>query len=202
LSQKNQEVLEAHLKIAENEPKRSNFIIHKEFNLINGDENSLNLSDKDQQLFFSGEFSDVAQAVDKRKKNSDDVETPELISHETAKEQKLIDYENFDEFISASNNLLPSQLLIDDLFLSKNININANSDLLGSLSALEQDAKETFAVKDTNKLDASPSKLMPTNKNPSKKASDVTKWFHLFSDLDPLNQQIEVNDANNNMHAA
>jgi hypothetical protein len=40
------------------------------------------------------------------------------------------------------------------------------------------------------------------NKNPSKKSSDVSKWFNLFSDLDPLNQQFEQDDASKNLHAA
>lgn len=51
-------------------------------------------------------------------------------------------------------------------------------------------------------LSASKENSIQMNKNPSKKANDVSKWFSLFSELDPLNQQVEQDDANKNFHAA
>lgn len=196
LSEKNNEVLEAHIQIIEKEPKTfQNFGVLKDLNQENGEApknkeeiaEKINLNDDDQKLFFGEEFSDGAE---KEKVEEEKLEE----KAEKSSDQKLIDYDGFDEFMSASSNiLLPSQLLMDDNFY----NMPTNADLLGSLvpsQANDEGSPLMAASKEEN------SNSM--NKNPSKKSSDVSKWFQLFSELDPLNQQQEVQDASDNMYAA
>lgn len=209
LLQKNQEVLEAHLRIIENEPKvKHNFGILKdlaqEVNSCNSDEpaqppsSSSNtaqpvseLNDNDQRLFFGEEFSDAENKIDNESRLASKIESRQ---HES---EKLIDYEAFDEFMMSSNNIpLPSQLLMDDSLFT-----NENLDLLSSLVPSQSPNCELLAAS-TNNNSKENNNNNNLNKNPSKKASDVSKWFQLFSELDPLNQQKEVNDANENMHAA
>lgn len=196
LNQKNEEVLEAHIKVIEKEPRKHNFGILKELaqevesmEKVGDDQDEaskIDVNDKDQRLFFGEEFSDDGPAANK----SEESKTSET-------EGKLIDYEkDFDEFMASSNILLPSQLLMDDSLF----NNDASIDLLGSLapSQAEQMQNNGGDLLSAGK-DESPAQL---NKNPSKKASDVSKWFNLFSELDPLNQQFEHDDASKNLHAA
>lgn len=187
LNQKNEEVLEAHIKVIDKEPRKHNFGILKELaqevEEVSEEQAKIDVNDKDQRLFFEEEFTDLAPAASESK-------TSEAV-------EKLIDYEkDFDEFMSASSSiLLPSQLLMDDSLFN-----DASVDLLGSLapSRAEQSQNNTDLLSSTAK-ESSPAQL---NKNPSKKASDVSKWFSLFSELDPLNQQFEQDDASKNLHAA
>lgn len=202
LSEKNNEVLEAHIKIIEKEPKTfKNFGVLKDLaqdmeecanKSKDVDEEKiekLNLNDDDQRLFFGDEFTD-GNAAEKEKVSSN----LEEIAQPSKNDDKLIDYDGFDEFMSASSGILmPSQLLMDDNFY----NMPTNVDLLGSLvpSQAENESSSLLASgtsKDENSL----------SKNPSKKSNDVSKWFQLFSELDPLNQQQEVKDASENMYAA
>lgn len=187
---KNQEVLEAHIKVIEKEPRKHKFGILKELAQENGaaskatDESTdpvkIEANDDDQRLFFGDEFSDSCPAGKKKEESK---------SEGANEEAKLVDYE-LEEFMSSSNILLPSQLLMDDS-LFDNSPTNSNLDLLSSLvpSQAEQSQSQNEHSKDLHK-------------NPSKKANDVSKWFNLFSDLDPLNQQSEQDDASKNLHAA
>lgn len=209
ISEKNLEVLQAHVKLMEKEPRKHKFGILKELaaesekNVDNNDEESesrgaskLDSNDKDQRLFFGDEFSDAGPSATKEGESSE-------LSKLT---DKLIDYEKEfdDELINASNILLPSQLLMDDSFFSSSSNGGAvsqseNFDLLSSL--MPQKATSSTIAPVPNSQDT-------TNnmKNPSKKGgnnSEMSKWFSLFSDLDPLSQQLqEQDDANKNLHAA
>lgn len=144
-------------------------------------------SDGDQRLFFESEFIEEKLPVTKNGEEKESLVSTDVI--ESSIEQKLIDYEkDFDEFMSAPNMFMPSQLLMNENYLS-NDNNTSEIDLLGSLST------NSINNNDNNNQ----SKL---NKNPSKKNGDVSKWFQLFSELDPLNQQNEVSDASKNLHAA
>lgn len=200
---KNEEVLEAHLRIIENEPQKHNFVgVLKELtqdvpeNVEEKRPEAANLKDSDQRLFFGEEFSDVGQAENKT--DDSKVETkPIEEAKQATNEDKLIDYEAFDEFTSSSNILLPSQLLMDDSLFSQVEKNSSSIDLLGSLLPTQQ---SNDILSSSNSQQATSTSLL--NKNPSKKSSDISKWFQLFSDLDPLNQQKEVKDANENMHAA
>lgn len=195
MSEKNHEVLEAHIKVIEREPKTfQNFGVLKDLaqevedvaknDTIEKPAEKLNLNDEDQRLFFGDEFTDRTEKEEERKEKLSDDKEP----HEKEQPEKLIDYDGFDEFMSATSNILmPSQLLMDDNFY----NMPTNEDLLGSLVPSQANVES--------------SSLLPKedlNKNPSKKSNDVSKWFQLFSELDPLNQQKEVQHANDNMHAA
>lgn len=173
----------------EKEPRKHNFGILKELaqeveditkTTDETEPAKIDVNDNDQRLFFGDEFSDVGPAASKSEENE-------------KSDEKLIDYEkDFDEFMGSSSILLPSQLLMDDSLF----NNDASIDLLGSLapSQAEQNTGDFFSAGKE-----SPAQL---NKNPSKKASDVSKWFNLFSELDPLNQQFEQDDASKNLHAA
>lgn len=193
--QKNLEVLEAHIKMIEKEPRKHNFGILKDLaqddEVVATDEPSeqnrkLETNDDDQKLFFGEEFSD---RMPSETKQEEDDKKSDLIEQT---EEKLIDYEkDFDEFMSSSNILLPSQLLMDDSLFSCAA-MDSNINLLSSLTTAESD--QTGGDLLTNAK-------QQMSKNPSKK-SPANKWFELFSDLDPLNQQNEVNDANKNLHAA
>ncbi|CRK97030.1 CLUMA_CG010344, isoform A [Clunio marinus] len=208
LNEKNREVLEAHVKIIDKEPRKHNFGILKELGqeaeevaekaLEEGDKKDLNqeLNDDDQRLFFGNEFSDCGPSTEK--KNEDNQTSSEDNNSKTTNNDKLIDYEkDFDEFMSSSNLLLPSQLLMDDSLLNNIQSGDSNLNLLGSLNPLH-------AASNMDLLSSSDSKenSVQLNKNPSKKANDVSKWFSLFSELDPLNQQSEQDNANKNLHAA
>lgn len=196
LNQKNEEVLEAHIKVIEKEPRKHNFGILKELaqevedseKASDDQAEASKLDDKDQRLFFGEEFSDAGPAASKSEESK---------ASET--EGKLIDYEkDFDEFMASSSLLLPSQLLMDDSLF----NNDASIDLLGSLAPSQAERTQNNNGGDLLAAagrDESPAQL---NKNPSKKASDVSKWFNLFSELDPLNQQFEHDDASKNLHAA
>lgn len=202
MNQKNQEVLLAHIQLIEKEPRKHNFGILKD--LAQATEESkksepVNLNDEDQRLFFGNEFSDrgPSEKKDKSKSLEDDsgknVENASSIA-------KLIDYEkDFDDFMSTSNLMLPSQLLMDDS-LFNNTTPESNFDLLDSLVPSQADATQSS----DDLLSAGKDNSIHLNKNPSRKAnaSDVSKWFSLFSELDPLNQQTEQDDANKNLHAA
>jgi hypothetical protein len=190
LNVKNEEVLEAHIKLIEKEPRKHNFGILKE--LAEEVESSqrpeeeqsepakMEVDDNDQRLFFGDEFSDAAPAASR----NEEMKTSEV-------EAKLIDYEkDFDDFMSSSNLLLPSQLLMDDSLFDNDTSV----DLLGSLLPAQAEASSDLLAGKENQAQL--------NKNPSKKSSDVSKWFNLFSDLDPLNQQLEQDDASKNLHAA
>lgn len=186
-------MLDAHIKIIEKEPKTfQNFGVLKVLSQENDEESNvkkeqpaapaeaLKLNDDDQKLFFGEEFSDSAENSNKKNESDDNKE-------QVQQQDKLIDYDDgFDEFMSASSSiLLPSQLLMDDPFTN---NPSTNVDLLGSLVPSQ--------VGDSSSKDSS------LSKNASKKSNDVSKWFKLFSELDPFNQQNEVEHASENMHAA
>lgn len=194
LNQKNQEVLEIHIKLIEKEPRKHNFGILKELgqetedvssNKTNDEESKLEANDKDQRLFFGDEFSDSVQSETKSEEKQSD-----LVSMNNDVSEKLIDYEkDFDEFMASSSILLPSQLLMDDSLFDD----ASNNDLLGSLIPSQSEEAQSNAGANSS---------IQLNKNPSKKSSDVSKWFNLFSDLDPLNQQMEHDVASQNLHAA
>lgn len=193
LNQKNEEVLEAHIKVIEKEPRTHKFGILKELAQevedIKGDEaepGKIDVNDEDQRLFFGEEFTDDARVPAENK------------SEESEKsESNLIDYEkDFNEFMASSNILLPSQLLMDDSLFGN----EASIDLLGSLAPSHTD--QSHSNSNCDLLSAGKDSPAQLNKNPSKKASDVSKWFNLFSELDPLNQQFEQDDASKNLHAA
>ena len=208
---KNQEVLEAHIRIIEKEPKKHTFGgVLKELtqeiascDAAKQSEETIELNDNDQRLFFREEFSDGIQAENKVEKNSTDKN--EINAAEVGND-KLIDYEAFDEFTNSSNLLLPSQLLMDESLFNQNEMMQGNVDLLGSLiSTTTTMQSNSDLLASSSQAGASSSKEstpLSLNKNPSKKSNDISKWFQLFSDLDPLNQQKEVRDANENMHAA
>jgi Islet cell autoantigen ICA69, C-terminal domain len=194
LNQKNEEVLEAHIKVIEKEPRTHKFGILKELAQevedIKGDEAEpvkMDVNDKDQRLFFGDEFSDDARPQPAASKSEESEKS----------ESNLIDYEkDFDEFMASSNILLPSQLLMDDSLFGN----EASIDLLGSLEPSH--TNQSCRNSSCDLLSAGKDSPAQLNKNPSKKASDVSKWFNLFSELDPLNQQFEQDDASKNLHAA
>lgn len=196
LNLKNQEVLEAHIKVIEKEPRKHNFGILKDLahslevdqaRKVGKDEaqpSKLEVNDKDQRLFFGDEFSDGPSETKSEEKLSE-------VEAATGSEN-LIDYEkDFDEFMTSSNILLPSQLLMDDS-LFNDATMDSNVDPFDSLVPSQADVNHDLLRAKENSAQL--------NKNPSKKASDVSKWFNLFSDLDPLNQ--EQDDASKNLHAA
>lgn len=205
LNQKNQEVIEAHIKIIEKEPRKHNFGILKDLAqetqapTKTNDEPKLEVSDKDQSLFFGDEFSDSGPSVTKREDNKSSEESEMTRSDDKENIEKLIDYEkDFDEFMASASILLPSQLLMDDTLFNET-SADSNMNLLSSLIPSQAgDANQSSS----DLLSASKENSIQMNKNPSKKANDVSKWFSLFSELDPLNQQVEQDDANKNFHAA
>lgn len=198
LNIKNQEVLEAHIKVIEKEPRKHKFGILKDLaqeveqasKIANDDvePSKIEVNDQDQRLFFGEEFCDSGPSEtkpEKSKSSEDDKASPG---------EKLIDYEkDFDEFMSSSNILLPSQLLMDDSLFNAT-SMDSNGDIFDSLVPSQADSSQDLLSSKDNSVQL--------NKNPSKKANDVSKWFNLFSDLDPLNQQTEQDDASKNLHAA
>lgn len=201
LLEKNQEVLEAHIKVIDKEPRKHNFGILKELaqEVDEKEENKeetepkLEVNDQDQRLFFGDEFSD-SRPSEKKVKESQSSENDSGVA---SGNEKLIDYEkDFDEFMSTPNLLLPS-LLMDDSLFNGSLN-ESNVDLLGSLVPSHAEPMHSSM----SLLAAGKDSSIQLNKNPSKKASDISKWFNLFSDLDPLNQQGEQEDASKNLHAA
>lgn len=200
LNEKNREVLEAHIKVIEKEPRKHNFGILKDLAQEvesvqpREDAESVKLDDNDQRLFFGDEFSDNGPTETKGEDDKPSDKVDRVKSKATIAE-KLIDYGNdFDEFMGSSSILLPSQLLMDDSLF--NNSSESNVDLLDSLVPSQAEQSHDFLSSDSKGTS------MQLNKNPSKKANDVSKWFNLFSDLDPLNQQTEQDDASKNLHAA
>lgn len=194
INEKNQEVLEAHIKIIESEPRKHNFGILKELGQEvaaekpAGGQAKLEVNDKDQRLFFGDEFSDSGPSETKAEE--------ENVLEEKSNSEKLIDYDHekdFEEFMGSAG-LLPSQLLLDDSLFNTSSMEASNVDLLGSLQADTPQENLLGSSREQNSIQL--------NKNPSKKANDISKWFSLFSDLDPLNQQTEQDDASKNLHAA
>jgi hypothetical protein len=185
LSEKNLEVLDEHIQIINKEPKIYNGSL-KIFGAQENDNDKKNQNEKegsskdlhckeedsDQKLFFSEDFID-----DNEKK----IDAAQQENQQNLSCEKLIDDDGFDEFMSASNALMPSQLLMDSSLLNMP---TTNVGLLSSLVPLSQDS--TAASNSGKKPEE-----ISLQKNPSKKANDVSKWFELFSDLDPLNQQKE-----------
>ena len=114
------------------------------------------------------------------------------LNKEEETEAPLIDYEKdyFSELMSSSN-ILPSQLLLDDSGFS-NVSLECNTDLMKAFSTNPVKPMEPNLWKKDDKV----------NKNPSKATNETAKWFQLFSELDPLNQFNESNEANKNLHAA
>lgn len=201
LSQKNEEVLEAHIKVIEKEPRKHNFGILKELaqeveesSKDNNEEDEppkLEVSDKDQQLFFGDEFSDSGPSEAK----SEDSKKPErAAAKQEASSEILIDYD-FGDFMAASSMLLPSQLLMDDNFFNSS-SLHSNSELLDSLIPSQGHTDHIQSNADLLSSLTGKESSVQLNKNPSKKANENSKWFSLFSDLDPLNQQSEKDDAN------
>lgn len=204
LNQKNQEVLEAHIKIIEKEPRKHNFGILKELAQETQapsktkDEPKLEVSDKDQSLFFGDEFSDSGPSVTKGEDNKSSEESAMTVD-DKANVEKLIDYEkDFDEFMASASILLPSQLLMDDSLF----NDPSGDSSMNLLSSLVPSQAADVSQSSSDLLSACKENSIQMNKNPSKKANDVSKWFSLFSELDPLNQQVEQDDASKNFHAA
>lgn len=199
INEKNQEVLEAHIKIIENEPRKHNFGILKDLaqevedasraKKTDGEHPKLE-GDEDQRLFFGDEFCDSGPSKAETKAGE------EKSLKETSSSDRLIEYEkDFEEFMGSASLLLPSQLLMDDSLFNTTSAEVSNVDLLGALQIdQKQDNCDLLASKGQNSIQL--------NKNPSKKANDISKWFSLFSDLDPLNQQTEQDDASKNLHAA
>lgn len=191
LNQKNQEVLEIHIKLIEKEPKKHNFGILKDLaqEVEANDEPNVDTAKykaNDQRLFFGDDFSDNAPSETKSEEKQSDVN----VSKDDGSSEKLIDYEkDFDEFMASSSILLPSQLLMDDSLFDD----ASSTDLLGSLVPSQAEQAQSIA---------GASSSIQLNRNPSKKSSDVSKWYNLFSDLDPLNQQMEQDVASKNLHAA
>jgi hypothetical protein len=198
ISVKNLEVLRAHIKVIEKEPRKHKFGILKELAAEeqNHDEENqvkestkIDVKDEDQRLFFGDEFSDAGPSkLDKTNVEEEEKQEKEKIIDEKSNE-KLIDYEK--EFDDEIMKMMPSQLLMNDSIFSSNDVNNENFDLLSSLVPQK-------AIPST-----SSDSVLNLNSNPSKKNNDVSKWFNLFSDLDPLSQQrLEQDDANKNLHAA
>lgn len=212
ISEKNLEVLRAHVKLMENEPRKHKFGILKELaaenekivvdekNEENDQASKLDINDKDQRLFFGDEFSDAGPST-KRVEGEKEGKT-ENVSENV---DTLIDYEKEfdDELMKSSNILLPSQLLMDDSFFATSsgdsISQSENFDLLSSLVPQKSTISRTLLDQKQHVPNED------SSKTPQKKGNnnDVSKWFSLFSDLDPLNQQLlEQDDANKNLHAA
>lgn len=191
--------MEAHIKLIEKEPRKHKFGILKELAQENEEVDKsddsqneankleMNDNDKDQRLFFGDEFKDkdpLGNTNDEKKL------LDEKVDGNLNQIDKLIDCEtDFDELMTSLNVLLPSQLLMDDTIL----NISSDIDLFESMVPSQGE---------TNLLEANKSNATQLNKNSSKKTSDVSKWFNLFSELDPLNQQTEQMDASKNLYAA
>jgi len=189
LNEKNQEVLEAHIKMIDKEPKKLNFGILKE------------LTAAAAEAAADEEATSAAAAAEEGDKKVVDKQAATTTTSATSNAEQLIDYErDFDEFMSSSNLLLPSQLLMDEsLFANATAAMDSSGlDLLGSLNQSSNNHSSSELLGATSK--GTPTSQL--NKNPSKKANDVSKWFQLFSELDPLNQQHEQIDAANNLHAA
>lgn len=209
ISEKNLEVLQAHVKLLENEPRKHKFGILKELaaesekvvvdekNEVNDQASKLDINDKDQRLFFGDEFSDAGPSTRK-------VEDEKEGNTENASDDTLIDYDKEfdDEFMKSSNILLPSQLLMDDSFFATNsggISQTENFDLLSSLVPQKSATFRTLLDQQQQPVPNEDASKIP----PKKGNNEMSKWFSLFSELDPLNQQLqEQNDANKNLHAA
>lgn len=139
------------------------------------------IKDGDQKLFFGDEYSDQPT------KKSEPTEQKET------EPGKLIDYEKdyFDELMSSSNILMPSQLLLD----LDSANLEALGDLMNSVNEEQETKQEEVPQKGSNKeVKSEKSILKPSKKN--------VNWYDLFSDLDPLSQASEVRHATKNLHAA
>lgn len=190
-------MLEAHIKVFDKEPRRHNFGILKELqenevlhkSAEDVEQAKLEVNDSDQRLFFGDEFSDSSPRPEMTENENKSSVAKEV--EDASGSENLIDYEkDFDEFMAASNLLLPSQLLMDDSLFNTS-SINSNIDLLGSI------IPQADQSQNNDSPSASKDNSVQLNKNPSKRGNDVSKWFDLFSDLDPLNQQIE-----HDLHAA
>lgn len=187
LLQKNQEILEAHIKVIDKEPRKHNFAILKELGQDDEvtdqesteDAAKLEVNDQDQALFFGDEFSDC-QPLEKQLEEISLGEEASGGTNEGAAEGCLIDYESFADFMSSPDLLMPSQLLMSD-FSNESLMDSSLMELMGPSQP-------------SNKVNTD------LNLNPSKKTNDVSKWFNLFSDLDPL--QMEHENASKNLHAA
>lgn len=186
--QKNQEILEAQIKIIEKEPRKHNFGVLKDLcqedevidQEVKEEAAKLEVNDKDQALFFGDEFSDL-QPVEKQLQEVSLTEEASGGARENIVEGCLIDYESFADFMSSPDLLMPSQLMSD---------FNNESLMDSSLMELTSSTVPLTSSKENTDL----------TQNPSKKTNDVSKWFSLFSDLDPLNQEQE--NATKNLHAA
>jgi hypothetical protein len=137
------------------------------------------IENSNQKLFFGEEYLD--QPTLKAPQKEDEIKTDG---------EKLVDYEKdyFDELISSSNILMPSQILLD-------LDASNFESFLNPTDPKEQDE----VPQKTTSKEEKQGKPEKSIHKPSKKN---VNWYDLFSELDPLSQANEVNNATKNLHAA
>lgn len=188
--------------------------------------------DTDQMLFFQDEYKDESQIEEKPEKESEELKEEddllistkvlidELSSNDLNQSDDLLELnttDDFGEFVSAQP-FMPSQLLLSDLSsfnLIEETNVplvpcmTGNSDsneVKSKNSILELFNKNPMKQFDSGLLSSSSTSKTSPNQNKQKiNQKDMSSWFQLFSELDPLaNPDVihKIEGGSNNSHAA
>lgn len=221
---KTSETFQATSKTLSNEPQY-NFSVLKELTQVPKQSEELEKTDEtvdsDQMLFFQDEYKDENE-IEKPETESNDllISTQELIeelSTEGATSNDLVELNStsndFGDFVSAQS-FMPSQLLLSDLS-SFNLIQETNVPLIPSPLKGNSDSNE---IKSKNSIlelfnkipikqvqSTSVNKTSPNQNKQKLNQKDMSSWFQLFSELDPLANPDAINKiegGSNNSHAA
>lgn len=224
---KTSETFQATSKTLSNEPQY-NFTVLKDLTQVpKQSEESVKdeeAVDSDQMLFFQDEYKDESE-IEKQEAESTDllISTQDLIdelSNEGNSSNDLLELNatshDFGDFVSAQP-FMPSQLLLSDLSsfnLIEETNVplvpsplkeNSNSNELKSKNSI-LDLFNKIPIKQFDSVQStSVNKTSPKQNKQKINQKDMSSWFQLFSELDPLANPDAINKiegGSNNSHAA
>lgn len=224
---KTSETFQATSKTLSNEPQY-NFTVLKDLTQVpKQSEESVKdeeAVDSDQMLFFQDEYKDESE-IEKQEPESTDllISTQDLInelSTEGSSSNDLLELNatshDFGDFVSAQP-FMPSQLLLSDLSsfnLIEETNVplvpsplkeNSNSNELKSKNSI-LDLFNKIPIKPFDSVQStSVNKTSPKQNKQKINQKDMSSWFQLFSELDPLANPDAINKiegGSNNSHAA
>lgn len=224
---KTSETFQATSKTLSNEPQY-NFTVLKDLTQVPKQSEELakdeEAVDSDQMLFFQDEYKDESE-IEKQEPESTDllISTQDLInelSTEGNSSNDLLELNatshDFGDFVSAQP-FMPSQLLLSDLSslnLIEETNVplvpsplkeNSNSNELKSKNSI-LDLFNKIPIKPFDSVQStSVNKTSPKQNKQKINQKDMSSWFQLFSELDPLANPDAINKiegGSNNSHAA
>lgn len=219
---KTSEVFEATSKTLSNEPQY-NFCVLKDLTQVPKQieefEKKDETVDSDQMLFFQDEYKDESAIEEPKPESTEEskddgllISTQDLMEELSTEGNDLLGLStgnDFGEFVSAQP-FMPSQLLLSDLSsfdLKEETTIplvpSNSNEIKSKNSILELFNK--IPIKQFDSAQSSASKTSPNRNKQKISQKDMSSWFQLFSELDPLANPDAINKiegASNNSHAA